>query len=56
MQSVERHQPILDMLEMNDHVQVADLVDRFAVSEMTIRRDLDVLEREVCCAGCMVGQ
>lgn len=45
MLSVERHQHILDMLEKNDHVLVADLVDRFAVSEMTIRRDLDVLER-----------
>lgn len=46
MLSVERHQAILDLVEKNDTVQVAELVERFAVSEMTIRRDLDMLQRQ----------
>jgi DeoR/GlpR family transcriptional regulator of sugar metabolism len=46
MLSVERHQAILDLLEKNDAVQVTELVESFAVSEMTIRRDLDLLQRQ----------
>jgi len=42
---VERQQSILDMLDKNHSIQVTDLVDLFDVSEMTIRRDLDMLER-----------
>ncbi len=46
MLSVERHQAILDLLESKDSLQVTELVEMFDVSEMTIRRDLDVLERK----------
>jgi len=44
--SSERHQNILSRLDKNGSIQVAELVDLFDVSEMTIRRDLDVLERK----------
>jgi len=46
MLSKERHQTILDLLDAYGSVSVTDLVDRLEVSEMTIRRDLDVLERK----------
>jgi DeoR/GlpR family transcriptional regulator of sugar metabolism len=46
MLSEERHQIILHILENQGAVQVTDLVEQFDVSEMTIRRDLDVLERK----------
>jgi len=46
MLSEERHQIILNILENQGSVQVTDLVSQFDVSEMTIRRDLDVLERK----------
>lgn len=41
----ERHQTILNLLDEQGSVSVTDLVTRFNVSEMTIRRDLDFLER-----------
>ncbi len=41
----ERHQVILNLLDEQGSVSVTDLVARFNVSEMTIRRDLDILER-----------
>ncbi|UQX04820.1 DeoR/GlpR family DNA-binding transcription regulator [Streptomyces sp. RerS4] len=37
---------ILDMVRRDGAVRVADLVERFGVSDMTIRRDLDVLARD----------
>jgi DeoR/GlpR family transcriptional regulator of sugar metabolism len=46
MHPVERHQAIIDLLHKNDSVQVTELVVLLDVSEMTIRRDLDVLERK----------
>ncbi len=46
MLSVERQQTIVDLVDKNDSIQVADLVKLFDVSEMTIRRDLDILERK----------
>lgn len=46
MLSQERQQSILDLLTERGSVTVNDLVTRFAVSEMTIRRDLDLLERK----------
>jgi len=46
MLSEERHQAILNLLENQGAVQVTDLVAQFDVSEMTIRRDLDILERK----------
>jgi DeoR family transcriptional regulator, fructose operon transcriptional repressor len=41
----ERHQAILNLLDEQGSVAVTDLVACFNVSEMTIRRDLDILER-----------
>src|SRR5690606_10123912 len=46
MLPVERQQSILEQLNENGSVLVAELVERFNVSEMTIRRDLDLLERK----------
>jgi len=46
MLSNERHQRIAELLEKNGSVTVADLVKSFDVSEMTIRRDFDVLEAQ----------
>jgi DeoR/GlpR family transcriptional regulator of sugar metabolism len=46
MLSEERHQTILGLLEDKGSVSVTDLVAQFDVSEMTIRRDLDVLEKK----------
>lgn len=39
-----RHKTIIERLEDNSTVTVADLVKEFNVSEMTIRRDLAILE------------
>ncbi|MGB9673993.1 MAG: DeoR/GlpR family DNA-binding transcription regulator [Anaerolineales bacterium] len=44
--SEERHQVILDLLETRGSVTVNEMVERFGVSEMTIRRDLDILEKK----------
>ena len=46
MNSHKRHQIILDLINQNDSVQVTELVSMFGVSEVTIRRDLDILERQ----------
>jgi DeoR family transcriptional regulator, fructose operon transcriptional repressor len=46
MQSLERHRQILKQLDQHDSILVADLVVLFDVSEATIRRDLDILERK----------
>ena len=46
MLSVERQQAIIDLVDKNDFIQVVDLVKLFDVSEMTVRRDLDILERK----------
>jgi len=43
--SEERHQIILETLEARGSITVNEMVERFGVSEMTIRRDLDALER-----------
>lgn len=45
MSTLSRHQAILNLLEEHGEVRVADLCQRFGVSEMTIRRDLSELER-----------
>ena len=45
MLSEERRNAILQMLDERDSVSVAELVDRFTVSEMTVRRDLYELEK-----------
>jgi DeoR/GlpR family transcriptional regulator of sugar metabolism len=41
----ERHLSIVDLLESEGKVLVAELSERFGVSEMTIRRDLETLEQ-----------
>ena len=41
----ERQQIILELLESQQAVQVAELAERFGVSEVTIRRDLNELMR-----------
>jgi DeoR/GlpR family transcriptional regulator of sugar metabolism len=41
-----RHQRILDALARTGAVSVSDVASRFAVSEMTVRRDLVELEKE----------
>lgn len=42
----ERRQRILELIETEGSVSVDDLAQRFDVSEMTIRRDLRLLERD----------
>jgi DeoR/GlpR family transcriptional regulator of sugar metabolism len=46
MLSEERYQTIIDILAYKGSITVSELVERFEVSEMTIRRDLHVLERK----------
>jgi DeoR family transcriptional regulator, fructose operon transcriptional repressor len=46
MVPVQRQQAILDLLDKKHALQVTDLVALFDVSEMTVRRDLDMLERK----------
>jgi DeoR/GlpR family transcriptional regulator of sugar metabolism len=41
----QRHQKILELLDKNGSATVAELVAEFGTSEMTIRRDLDILEK-----------
>lgn len=41
----QRHQQILELLEKNGSATVTELVAIFGTSEMTIRRDLDILEK-----------
>ena len=43
MLAVQRHQLIIDELRRHGAVRVSDLTDLLAVSEMTVRRDLDAL-------------
>ena len=44
-QAHRRHDLILEQLELNGHVFVSGLSKQFGVSEMTIRRDLELLEQ-----------
>ena len=46
MKTGPRRQQILNLLEETGSLDVGDLADRFAVSVVTIRKDLDGLERE----------
>jgi len=46
MSALPRHRAILELLEEHGAVKVADLCEKFGVSEMTVRRDLASLERE----------
>ena len=42
----ERHKRILDLLEAEGEIKVEDLADRLNVSQVTMRKDLDVLETQ----------
>ena len=46
MKTDPRRQQILNLLEETGSLDVSDLADRFAVSVVTIRKDLDDLERQ----------
>ncbi|MCY0891976.1 MAG: DeoR/GlpR family DNA-binding transcription regulator [Acidibacillus sp.] len=46
MLTLERQSLIVDMLQKKGMVRVAELMKTFSVSGMTIRRDLDTLEKE----------
>lgn len=46
MLSVERQALIAGMVREKQLVKVADLMEKFAVSDMTVRRDLDSLEKQ----------
>lgn len=46
MDVIERRQRVLELLEERGELTVADLSADFGVSEMTVRRDFDALERE----------
>lgn len=46
MSTSQRRQAILEWLKRDGQVQVRDLVERFGVSEMTVRRDLEHLADE----------
>ena len=44
MLAQERQQAILNILQENRSIKISDIVDRFEISTLTARRDLDVLE------------
>ena len=46
MLSERRHEAILEALDARGTVTVSELVERFTISEMTVRRDLGQLERQ----------
>ncbi len=46
MLAAERHQRIVEMLNLRSTVRVTELSDLFSVTEETIRRDLEKLEKE----------
>src|ERR1700740_1988353 len=42
----ERHKHILSLLEAEAKIRVEDLADRLDVSQVTMRKDLDILEKQ----------
>jgi len=42
----QRHQEVLDMLNDSNIVRISDIVERLGVTEITVRRDLKVLEEK----------
>lgn len=46
MKAIDRQAQIIDLLEVQEYVQVAELAELFHVSMETIRRDLDALESQ----------
>ena len=47
----ERQQEVLRLLDGAGRVSVQDLADRFGVSLVTVRKDLDALERRTGSGG-----
>lgn len=46
MLKTDRFQAIMSLLEVNGTVRVSDIMDKLSVSDMTVRRDLDELEKQ----------
>ncbi|MET4637497.1 DeoR/GlpR family DNA-binding transcription regulator [Mycetocola sp. 2940] len=46
MYAIERHERIAELLQASGRVTVTDLADSLSVTAETVRRDLDVLERQ----------
>ncbi len=42
----DRHKRIIDLLEAEGEIKVEDLADRLSVSQVTMRKDLDILETQ----------
>lgn len=49
---MERHKFVVGLLMQQNRATVAELAQATGASEMTIRRDLEVLESRGPCAGC----
>ena len=43
----ERHEKILDMLKVDGIITIKDMMTEMGISDMTARRDLDALAKEV---------
>ncbi|MEN9061075.1 DeoR family transcriptional regulator [Ponticoccus litoralis] len=56
MKRDDRQQAIMDLLVSDGEVELDALADRFAVSRMTIHRDLDELEGGGFCARSGAGR
>lgn len=46
MLKTDRFQAIMSLLEVNGTVRVSDIMEKFSVSDMTVRRDLDEMEKQ----------
>lgn len=46
MLKTDRFQAIILLLEVNGTVRVSDIMEKFSVSDMTVRRDLDKMEKQ----------
>ena len=46
MNAAERHNKIVEIVLENGHIDITDICERFDVSEMTARRDLNALDRK----------
>lgn len=46
MLKADRFQSIMSLLEVNGTVRVSDIMEKLSVSDMTVRRDLDELEKQ----------
>ncbi|KXF80240.1 transcriptional repressor AgaR [Enterovibrio coralii] len=55
MSTVERREQIVELARMNNTVKVEDLSLRFNVSTVTIRNDLNYLEKKGCIVRCYGG-